>query len=133
MILGLSMHPDGECSDAHGPEMQQLTLMSRQDYARWHSYELHVVTQGVPGIPKDKVFSWHSHACLTEAPGPLCVGTVCTAAWSQCLYSHHFEETIPLFPCVQLMVRSALSSACHTAAPFSLPTSFCPHCQTGVC
>ena len=55
MILGLSMHPDGECNDAHGPEMQQLTLMSRQDYARWHSYELHVVTQGVPGISKDKV------------------------------------------------------------------------------
>ena len=48
------MHPDGECSDAQGPEMQQLTLMSRQDYARWHSYELHVVTQGVPGVPKDK-------------------------------------------------------------------------------
>ena len=54
MILALSMHPDGECRDAQGPAMQQLTLMSRQDYARWHSYELHVVTQGVPGIPKDK-------------------------------------------------------------------------------
>lgn len=54
MILALSMHPDGECSDAQGPQMQQLTLLSRQDYARWHSYELHVVTQGVSGVPKDK-------------------------------------------------------------------------------
>ena len=54
VIMAVTMAPDGVCKGDQGPEMQQLQLMSRQDYARWHSYELHIMGDGVPGVPKDK-------------------------------------------------------------------------------
>lgn len=56
MIIATMMHPLNECKDAHAEEMIQLALMSRRDYAQWHSYELHIATQHVDwGIAENAV------------------------------------------------------------------------------
>ena len=36
--------PMGDCEGQDAAQLAQLTLMSRQNYARWHSYELHMST-----------------------------------------------------------------------------------------
>ena len=39
-----------ECKGPEAADMAQMLLMSKQDYARWHSYELHVSTAVNPGV-----------------------------------------------------------------------------------
>lgn len=45
MIIASMMHPIGDCRQERAYEMIQLALMSRRDYAQWHSYELHLATR----------------------------------------------------------------------------------------
>ena len=44
LLLATSATPPSECQGPEAAELAQLTFMSRQNYARWHSYELHIST-----------------------------------------------------------------------------------------
>ena len=48
--MATSAPPQSECEGPEAADLAQLMLMSRQNYARWHSYELHVSTAQSPHV-----------------------------------------------------------------------------------
>ena len=56
--------PPSECSRPDAADMAQMLLMSKQDYARWHSYELHISTAVSPGVRPAS--SQLAHACPVQ-------------------------------------------------------------------
>ena len=69
MIIASMMHPPGDCRQERAEEMIQLALMSRRDYAQWHSYELHLATRRLGwGIAESSVLAPSS---VPSLPPPL--------------------------------------------------------------
>ena len=50
VLLATAAPPPSDCQGPDAGDMAQMLLMSRQDYARWHSYELHVSTVVSPAV-----------------------------------------------------------------------------------
>ena len=50
VVLATAAPPPSECKGPDAGDMAQMLLMSKQDYARWHSYELHVSTVVSSGV-----------------------------------------------------------------------------------
>ena len=50
VLMATAAPPPSECKGPQAADMAQMLLMSKQDYARWHSYELHVSTAVSPGV-----------------------------------------------------------------------------------
>lgn len=42
LLVATSMRPAAQCQGSYAQASAQMALMSRQNYARWHSYELHI-------------------------------------------------------------------------------------------
>ena len=80
VVMVTLVPPPSECKRPDAADMAQMLLMSKQDYARWHSYELHVSTAVSPGVRSAS--PQLAHACRVQQ----------CAAWHACVYASVFHS-----------------------------------------